>query len=133
MAKKGLAQANTLRSNNIGENGYGIVYADEVAGHRTVKTLANLYALYPWVLSASGTNDNQDAIGQLWWVADPNNDKNATAQGCFYQLKDWNNRGSAEGWKKFETGTTINPDNFLNKNSDAVSNDDIDDIWNGNN
>lgn len=131
MAKKGLAQANTLRSNNIGKDGYAAVYADEVAGHKSVERLDDLYSLYPWILSVSGTNDHDDAIGQLWWVVDPKGDE--SKQGCFYQLIDWNNRGSAEGWKKFETGTTINTDDFLSKTNDAVSNDDIDGIWNSNN
>lgn len=34
--RKGLGQANILRTNNNTSTGYGIVYADEVSGHRTV-------------------------------------------------------------------------------------------------
>lgn len=46
--RKGLAQANTLRSNNTTETGYGVVYADEISGHRTVANLTALYALNDW-------------------------------------------------------------------------------------
>lgn len=128
MAKKGLAQANTLRSNNIGKDGYAVAYADEIAGHKSVERLEDLYALYPWVLSVSGINDHDDAIGQLWWVVDPKGDN--SKEGCFYQLKDWENRQSAEGWKKFETGgSSIDTSDFLSKAKDAVTNTDIDNLW----
>ena len=70
MAKKGLAQANILRSNNTTSTGYGIVYANEISGHRTVADLDALYALFDWQLSASGNNTDNDAIGQLWYVVD---------------------------------------------------------------
>lgn len=101
MARKGLSQANTLRSNNTSTTGYGIVYADEVSGHRTVQTLAALYALYAWQLSASGDNTNNDAIGQLWYVVDADGNGN----GSIYQLTDWNNRTSSAGWSKFSAGS----------------------------
>ncbi len=96
---KGLAQANILRSNNTTETGYGIVYANEISGHRNVPNLTALYALYDWQLSASGDNSNNDAIGQLWYVI--NADGNGT--GYLYQLTDWSNRHNANGWVKFTT------------------------------
>ena len=68
--RKGLGQANILRTNNNTSTGYGIVYADEVSGHRTVANLTALYALHDWQLSASGNNTDNDAIGQLWYVVD---------------------------------------------------------------
>ena len=68
--RKGLAQANTLRSNNTTETGYGVVYADEISGHRTVANLTALYALNDWQLSVSKNNTDNDAIGQLWYVVD---------------------------------------------------------------
>ena len=61
--RKGLGQANILRTNNNTSTGYGVAYADEVSGHRTVGRLADLYALHDWQLSASGDNTNSDAIG----------------------------------------------------------------------
>ena len=92
--RKGLGQANILRTNNNTSTGYGIVYADEVSGHRTVANLTALYALNDWQLSASGDNTNNDAIGQLWYVVDADGNGN----GCYYQLKDWNKRNDVAGW-----------------------------------
>lgn len=92
--RKGLEQANTFRTNNNTSTGYGIVYADEVSGHRTVGNLTALYALHDWQLSASGNNTDNDAIGQLWYVVNADGNGN----GCYYQLKDWSNRNEAAGW-----------------------------------
>lgn len=97
--RKGLGQANILRTNNNTSTGYGIVYADEVSGHRTVANLTALYALNDWQLSASGDNTGSDAIGQLWYVVDADG-KNS---GAFYQLKDWSKRKEAAGWSEFNS------------------------------
>lgn len=96
--RKGLGQANILRTNNNTSTGYGIVYADEVSGHRTVANLTALYALHDWQLSASGDNTNSDAIGQLWYVVDADGKGN----GALYQLKDWSKRKEAAGWSEFK-------------------------------
>ena len=151
--RKGLGQANILRTNNNTSTGYGIAYADEVSGHRTVANLTALYALNDWQLSASGDNTNSDAIGQLWYVVDADGNGN----GALYQLKDWNKRKEAAGWSQFtidlsnyvtktDFGSTIkNIENKLNqklepnsadiryvKNVDLVSltDTDIDNLWN---
>ena len=151
--RKGLGQANTFRTNNNTSTGYGIVYADEVSGHRTVVNLTALYALNDWQLSASGDNTNSDAVGQLWYVVDADGNGN----GALYQLKDWNKRKEAAGWSQFtidlsnyvtktDFGSTIKTiDNKLNqklepdsadiryvKNVDLVSltDTDIDNLWN---
>ena len=151
--RKGLGQANILRTNNNTSTGYGIAYADEVSGHRTVANLTALYALNDWQLSASGDNTGSDAIGQLWYVVDADGNGN----GAFYQLKDWNKRKEAAGWSQFtidlsnyvtktDYGSTIKTiDNKLNqklevdsadiryvKNVDLVSltDTDIDNLWN---
>ena len=92
--RKGLGQANTFRTNNNTSTGYGVAYADEVSGHRTVANLTALYALNDWQLSASGNNTDNDAIGQLWYVVDADGNGN----GCYYQLKDWSKRNEAAGW-----------------------------------
>lgn len=92
--RKGLGQANILRTNNNTSTGYGVVYADEVSGHRTVGNLTALYALNDWQLSASGDNTDNDAIGQLWYVVNADGNGN----GCYYQLKDWSKRKEAAGW-----------------------------------
>lgn len=151
--RKGLGQANVLRTNNNTSTGYGVVYADEVSGHRTVGNLTALYALNDWQLSASGDNTNSDAVGQLWYVVDADGNGN----GALYQLKDWNKRKVAAGWSQFtidlsnyvtktDFGSTIKTiDNKLNqklepdsadiryvKNVDLVSltDTDIDNLWN---
>ena len=151
--RKGLGQANILRTNNNTSTGYGVAYADEISGHRTVANLTALYALHDWQLSASGDNTNSDAIGQLWYVVDADGNGN----GALYQLKDWNKRKEAAGWSQFtidlsnyvtktDFGSTIKTiDNKLNqklepdsadiryvKNADLVSltDTDIDNLWN---
>lgn len=94
VTRKGLGQANILRTNNNTSTGYGVAYADEVSGHRTVGSLADLCALHDWQLSASGNNTDNDAIGQLWYVVDADGKGN----GALYQLKDWSKRNEAAGW-----------------------------------
>lgn len=111
MARKGLGQANTLRTNNNTETGYGIVYADEVSGHRTVGTLAALYALYDWQLSASGDNTDSDAIGQMWYVVDADGKGN----GNLYQLIDWEKRNSADGWRVFTASAEVDLSGYATK------------------
>lgn len=71
MVKKGLTQANTLRSNNTTSTGYGIVYADEIIGSRSVKTKEDLNKLPDWVLG----KDNKLEKGTTYYVE---NEK------CFY-------------------------------------------------
>ena len=151
--RKGLGQANILRTNNNTSTGYGIAYADEVSGHRTVANLTTLCALNDWQLSASGNNTDNDAIGQLWYVVNADGKGN----GALYQLKDWSKRKEAAGWSQFtidlsnyvtktDFGSTIKTiDNKLNqklepdsadiryvKNVDLVSltDTDIDNLWN---
>lgn len=84
-----------LQSNNPAA--YGIVPATEVSGHKQVANLTALYALADPILSLSGKNTNNDAIGQLWYVA---------SEGKYYQLVDWANRNNVNGngWKEFKSG-----------------------------
>ena len=156
--RKGLGQANILRTNNNTATGYGVVYADEVSGHRTVANLTALYALHDWQLSASGDNTDSDAIGQLWYVVDADGKGN----GTLYQLKDWSKRKEAAGWSEFKASggevdlsgyvttsalneavsgidtklaqkvdTTVAETTYV-KNSDlsSLSNEEIDILWN---
>lgn len=76
-----------LRSNNPAA--YGIVPATEVSGHKQVANLTALYALADPILSLSGNNTYNDAIGQIWYVA---------SEGKHYQLVDWANRDKESGW-----------------------------------
>lgn len=116
--RKGLGQANILRTNNNTSTGYGIAYADEVSGHRTVANLTALYSLNDWQLSASGDNTDNDAIGQLWFVVNADGNGN----GCYYQLKDWSKRKETAGWQQFKS---FNPksdlSDFVNKDEFAAA------------
>ena len=73
---------------------YGIVQETHVTGARTVQTLTELYAISDAILSPSGNNTNNDALGQIWYVS------NDTTNNGSYRLKDWTNRKSAGGWDK---------------------------------
>ena len=84
-----------LRSNNPAA--YGIVDATEVSGHRSVSSLAELYALKDCILSKSGTNANNDAVGQTWRVGGTVNKD--------YRLVSWNDRRAATGWQEVVGGT----------------------------
>ena len=84
-----------LQSANLNE--FGIVYADEVQGHKTVATLNALYAITDPILSKSVVNTNNDAIGQEWFVV---------SKGCYYRLDNWANRHTASGWTKIQVVDT---------------------------
>ena len=82
-----LYYSDKLKSSNPAK--YGIINANEISGHRSISDLIDLYSLSDAILSSSGTNENNDALGQFWYVV--NEEK-------FYQLTDWNARNSADGW-----------------------------------
>lgn len=63
--------------------GYPIVYANEIGGVRSVQSLEDLNKIPDNVLSRSGNNTDNDAIGQLWYVID---------EDKYYKLKDWEDR-----------------------------------------
>ena len=84
-----------LQSANLNE--FGIVYADEVQGHKTVATLSALYAITDPILSKSVVNTGNDAIGQEWYVI---------SEGCYYKLDNWANRHKASGWTKIQVVDT---------------------------
>ena len=84
-----------LQSANLNE--FGIVYADEVQGHKTVATLSALYAITDPILSKSVVNTGNDAIGQEWYVI---------SEGCYYRLDNWANRHKASGWTKIQVVDT---------------------------
>lgn len=81
-----------LQSNN--PRAYGIVKATEVSGYKIVYTLNDLYSIPDAILSNSGDNTNNDAIGQKWYVASENKE---------YCLINWDSRNSVEGWKEVIT------------------------------
>ena len=80
--------ADILVSNN--PKSYGIARAIEISGHKTVSSLEALYKIPDCILSDSGDNTGDDAIGQEWYVV---------SEASNYKLISWDNRHSEEGWK----------------------------------
>ena len=81
----------TLETSNI--NAFGVVFAKQIAGHKVVKEESDLFTITDPILSASKTNENNDALGQEWYVTD---------EQCKYELIDWDNRNNIRGWKRIE-------------------------------
>ncbi len=92
---------------------YGIVFADDIAGHRTVPTKEFLYIIPTAILSKSKTNEHNDAIGQLWYVRE---------EGSHYKLIDWENRHNEEGWEEFTTGSKFNNQKILTIGNISIDN-----------
>lgn len=103
----------TLESNN--PQAFGIVYADEVSGHKSVEDLNALYTISDAILSKSKTNENDDAIGQDWYVRSKAN---------YYRLIDWSKRKTAEGWKQQLIGSDGNNSlsNYIPQSEKDVAN-----------
>ena len=80
--------ADILVSNN--PKSYGIARAIEISGHKTVSSLEALYKIPDCILSDSGDNTGDDAIGQEWYVV---------SEASNYKLISWDNRHSGEGWE----------------------------------
>lgn len=89
-----------LESNN--PKAYGIAKATEIAGHKTVKDLANLYTIADCILSDSKNNLDNDALGQEWYVIDEN---------AYYKLVSWENRDKESGWVKRDKDITEHMNN----------------------
>lgn len=88
-----LSQAAILVSNNPAA--YGVVRAQEVAGHKSVNTKKELLALPAGVLKVdtdSGASTSLDN-GQHWWVED---------EKCFYRLMNYTKPGVEASWEKVE-------------------------------
>lgn len=93
-----------LLPNKMTSDGWSIVDARHIGGHRVVDTVDDLYELYDWQLinpSALLNNDTNSAIGQKWYVKGVGT----------YMLKNYDNRNSALGWVKIEdvSGNIIIP------------------------
>lgn len=78
-----------LESNN--PSSYGIVRGIQVSGHKTVKSLSDLYNIPDAILSDSGNNTGNDAIGQNWYVVNEQKE---------YRLINWDNRTDSSGWEE---------------------------------
>lgn len=93
-----------LLPNKMTSDGWSIVDARHIGGHRVVDTIDDLYELYDWQLinpSALLNNDTNSAVGQKWYVKGVGT----------YMLKNYDNRNSELGWVKIEdvSGNIIIP------------------------
>lgn len=103
MAKLGQIKSGTMRVGNTTASGYGIVYADEVIGHRRVNTYTDLANIPDWCLyNKAGGETTNAAIGQLWYVT--TGDTSGHSAGL-YQLTDWSN--NTKTWTFFKNGANV--------------------------
>lgn len=70
---------------------YGIVDSSEVSGHKRVNSKEELYKIPDAILSQSGNNTDNDALGNEWFVYEEN---------IKYTLINWELRGESNGWEK---------------------------------
>ena len=89
MSERKLLFAAKLKSEN--PDAFAIVNSSQTAGHKTAANLTELVAVSDCILSESGTNTNNDAIGQIWYVV---------SESANYELTNWGNRKSISGWTK---------------------------------
>lgn len=112
-----------LLPNKMTSDGWSIIDARHIGGHRVVDTVDDLYELYDWQLinpSALLNKDTNSAVGQKWYVK---------GEGT-YMLKNYNNRHSSSGWIKIEDidGYTILPDlgkpvvTLIRQNTNEIAN-----------
>lgn len=111
-----------LLPNKMTSDGWSIIDARHIGGHRVVDTVNDLYELYDWQLinpSALLNEDTDSAAGQKWYVKGIGT----------YMLKNYNNRHSSSGWVKIEdaNGYTILPDSgkpvvtLIKQNTDEIA------------
>ena len=90
----GQPKSGTMRVQNATSTGFGIIYADEIIGHRRVDTYEDLKAIPNWALyDKAGGADISTAKGQLWYVSD---------QSKMYQLTNINATGTDRTWTEFK-------------------------------
>lgn len=108
MAKLGQIKSGTMRVGNTTSTGYGIVYADEIIGHRRVANYSDLNNIPDWCLyNAAGGDTPSTAVGQLWYVS--NSDEAGTPETMhsagLYQLVSYD--GKTKTWKQFKNAADI--------------------------
>lgn len=108
MAKLGQIKSGTMRVGNTTSTGYGIVYADEIIGHRRVANYSDLNNIPDWCLyNAAGGDTPSTAVGQLWYVS--NSDEASTPETMhsagLYQLVSYD--GKTKTWKQFKNAADI--------------------------
>lgn len=90
----GQAKTGTMRVQNATASGFGIIYADEIIGHRRVDTFEDLAKIPNWALYDSKGGDNiSTAKGQLWYVS---------GDSKLYQLTGIDASGANRTWTEFK-------------------------------
>lgn len=92
----------TLGSNN--PESFPIIFGDEVGGWKSVPVLNDLFQIPDVILSKSGNNQANDAIGQEWYVSTLNKK---------YSLINWNNRKSQSGWKEVTQSDAVSSQKII--------------------
>lgn len=95
----GQPKSGTMRVANATSSGFGIIYADEIIGHRRVDTFEDLAKIPNWALyDQAGGADISTAKGQLWYVS---------GDSKLYQLTGIDTTGANRTWTEFKgTDTT---------------------------
>lgn len=90
----GQPKSGTMRVANATSSGFGIIYADEIIGHRRVDTYADLAKIPNWALyDQAGGADISTAKGQLWYVS---------GDSKLYQLTGIDATGANRTWTEFK-------------------------------
>ena len=90
----GQPKSGTMRVANATSSGFGIIYADEIIGHRRVDTFAELANIPNWALyDQVGGADISTAKGQLWYVS---------GDSKLYQLTGIGADGGNRVWTEFK-------------------------------
>lgn len=90
----GQPKSGTMRVANATSSGFGIIYADEIIGHRRVDTFAELANIPNWALyDQAGGADISTAKGQLWYVS---------GDSKLYQLTGIGADGGNRVWTEFK-------------------------------
>lgn len=90
----GQPKSGTMRVANATSSGFGIIYADEIIGHRRVDTFEDLAKIPNWALyDQAGGADISTAKGQLWYVS---------GDSKLYQLIGIDATGANRTWTEFK-------------------------------
>lgn len=90
----GQPKSGTMRVANATSSGFGIIYADEIIGHRRVDTFEDLKLIPNWALyDQAGGADISTAKGQLWYVS---------GDSKLYQLTGIDATGANRTWTEFK-------------------------------
>lgn len=90
----GQPKTGTMRVQNATASGFGIIYADEIIGHRRVDTFKDLELIPNWALyDQAGGADISTAKGQLWYVS---------GDSKLYQLTGIDASGANRTWTEFK-------------------------------